>query len=124
MPSRIDASQTFSPASSPWSNGMMRTTLERSKRNTGQKDVAALNVLTRLVDARPRSRVAHVAIAISAVGVAFGVTVLLRTWTPHAVFMLFILAVMISARYGQRLAGAIATVLSVLVVGVRPVGEA
>ena len=118
MRSRIvDASHTVSPASPPRSNGMMRTNPERSTRTIGQKDVAALNVLMRLVDARPRSRVAHVAIAISAVGVAFGVTLLLRTRTPHAVFMLFILAVMISAWYGQRLAGAIATVLSVLVVG-------
>jgi two-component system CheB/CheR fusion protein len=58
-----------------------------------------------------------VATAISAVGVAFGVTVLLRMWTPHVVFMLFIPAVMISAWYGQLLAGTIATLLSVVMVG-------
>jgi signal transduction histidine kinase len=79
--------------------------------------VIQLNVLTRLVDARPRSRVAQLAIAISAVGVALGVTVLLRAWTPHAVFMLFIPAVMISAWYGQVLAGTIATLLSVMMAG-------
>ena len=117
MPSRIDASQTFSPASPPRQHGAIRTSRERSDANTGQTTVAAPHVLTRWLDARPRSRVAHLAIAISAVGLAFGVTVLLRTWTPHAVFMLFLLAVMISAWYGQLLAGTIATVLSVMIVG-------
>ena len=77
--------------------------------------VAAPDVLTRLLDARPRSRVAHLAIAIGAVMVASCVTVLLRAWTPHAVFMLFLPAVMISAWYGQLLAGTIATLLSVIV---------
>jgi signal transduction histidine kinase len=117
MPSRIDASQTFSPASPPWQNDVMRTSRERSECDTGQMSVAPLNLLTQLLDARPRSRVGHLAIAISAVGVAFGVTVLLRTWTPHAVFMLFLLAVMISVWYGQLLAGTMATLLSVMLVG-------
>jgi signal transduction histidine kinase len=76
--------------------------------------IAPRNLLTRWLDARPRSRVAHVAIAISAVVMAACATVLLRTWTPHAVFMLFLPAVMISAWYGQLLAGAIATLLSVM----------
>lgn len=76
-----------------------------------------LNVLRRLLEARPRSWVVHVAIATGAVGVAFGVTVLVRAWTPHTVFMLFIPAVMISAWYGQLLAGSIATALSVVLVG-------
>jgi signal transduction histidine kinase len=77
-----------------------------------------LNVLTRLLDARPRSRLLHLAISIIAVGAAFGITVFLRAWTPHAVFMLFLPAVMISAWYGQLLAGTFATLLSVLLVGV------
>jgi signal transduction histidine kinase len=50
--------------------------------------------------------------------VASCVTVLVRAWTPHAVFMLFIPAVMISAWYGQLLAGAIATLLSVMMASV------
>jgi signal transduction histidine kinase len=76
--------------------------------------VAAPGALARLLDARPHSRVAQFAIAISAVVAAFCMTVLLRTWTPHAVFMLFLPAVMIGAWYGQFLAGAIATLLSVV----------
>jgi signal transduction histidine kinase len=117
MPPRIDAPQTFSPASPPRQNGAIRTSRALSDANTGRTSVAAPHMLTRLLDARPRSRVAHLAIAISAVGVAFGVTMLLRTWTPHAVFMLFLLAVMISAWYGQLLAGTIAALLSVVMVG-------
>ena len=77
----------------------------------------AQTVLTRLLQARPRSRLVHLAIAICAVGAAFGVTLLLRAWTPHAVFMLFVPAVMISAWYGQLPGGATATVLSVVLVG-------
>jgi len=50
--------------------------------------------------------------------VALGVTVLVRAWTPHAAFMLFLPAVMISAWYGQFLAGTIATLLSVMVASV------
>jgi len=84
---------------------------------TGQLTGAVLNVLTRFLEARPRSRVAHVAIAASAVGVAYALTVLVRAWTPHTVFMLFIPAVMISAWYGQLLGGATATVLSIVLVG-------
>jgi signal transduction histidine kinase len=71
----------------------------------------------RLLDARPRSRLLHLAVATIAVGVAFGTTMLLRAWTPHAVFMLFLPAVMVSAWYGQLLAGTFATLLSMLLVG-------
>jgi signal transduction histidine kinase len=110
----MDAPQTFPPASPPWHNGATRTGREPSGATSAPMSVAARNVLTRLLDARPHSRVVHLAIAISAVGVASCVTVLLRTWTPHAVFMLFLPAVMISAWYGQLLAGAIATLLSVM----------
>jgi signal transduction histidine kinase len=77
----------------------------------------AQTVLTRLLQTRPRSRLVHLAIAICAVGAAFGATLLLRAWTPHAVFMLFVPAVMISAWYGQLPGGATATVLSVVLVG-------
>lgn len=111
----MDAPQTCPPASPPWSKGAARTGREPSGATSAPMSAAARNVLTRLLDARPRSRVVHVAIAISAVAVASCVTVLLRTLTPHAVFMLFLPAVMISAWYGQLLAGAIAALLSVVV---------
>jgi signal transduction histidine kinase len=111
----MDAPQTFRPASPPWYNGAPRTGQEPSGATSAPMSAAARNVLTRLLDARPRSRVVHVAIAVSAVVVASCVTLLLRAWTPHAVFMLFLPAVMISAWYGHLLAGALATLLSVVV---------
>jgi signal transduction histidine kinase len=114
----MDAPQTFPPASPPWHTGATRTGREPSGATSAPMSVAARNVLTRLLDARPRSRVVQLAIGISAVVVASCVTVLLRTWTPHAVFMLFLPAVMISAWYGQLLAGAIATLLSVMMASV------
>jgi signal transduction histidine kinase len=108
--------RTSSP-SPLWRDGTIaQTTRKRSDVQTGPLTVAMLNALTRLLDARPRSRVVQLAVAIIAVGAAFGVTLIIREWTPHAVFMLFLPAVMISAWYGQLLIGTIATLLSVLLV--------
>jgi signal transduction histidine kinase len=75
------------------------------------------SAFTRLLEARTRSRAVHCGIAACAVSLALGLTVLLRAWTPHAAFMLFVPAVMISAWYGRLLAGTFATLLSVLFVG-------
>src|SRR5687767_3711335 len=85
-----------SSASPLWRDGAMAQTARKQPDvDNGPLTVAMLNALTRLLDARPRSRVVHLAIALIAVGAAFGVTMLLRAWTPHAVFMLFLPAVMI-----------------------------
>lgn len=115
MSLQTDSMHSTSSASPVWRDGVIaQTARKQSDVHNGPLTVAMLNALTRLLDTRPRSRVVQLAIAIIAVGAAFGVTMLIRAWTPHAVFMLFLPAVMISAWYGQLLVGTIATLLSVL----------